>query len=396
VTVPRTFIITGLILSACFIAEQAFAQETRNETILKEKAEKAAAVEPERREKGDRIVTKLERLFMPQPPALRLTAGNFRPGAGFALGAAYAAPLGRGLWDTQVAWSVHNFKQVESSVLLPLVTGDRLQIRPFIKWNDAPDLKFFGVGNDSSRSNEVSYALRTVDAGAELEARARWFYYGAGLGYFGAHSGEGHGFLPIGNIFTPVNTPGLGSHPTWIHTAAHAGVDTRQSPGYTTRGAFYGATFHQYTDPNDKFSFSRAEIDLRQFIPVLNENWVIALQGRADLTYTGDGQVIPYFMLPTLGGRDTLPSFKEYRFTDRQSLLLRTELRWTASPMVDMAFFFDQGKVAPRVGLLNLDDLKRGGGVGARFHGPNFTALRVEVAHGFEGWRFVAAHSISF
>jgi hypothetical protein len=395
--VPKAFIATGLVLSACIVAGQAFAQATRSEAILKEKAEKAAAVEPERREKGDVIVTKLELLFMPEPPALRLTAGDFRPGAGLAAGVAYAMPVGRGLWETKAAWSIKNFKQVETSLQVPLLTGDRLQLHPFVKWNDAPDLEFFGLGNDSSRKSEVSYALRSVEVGAEVQARvARWFHYGAGIGYYGVHSGEGRGLLPIGATFTAQTVPGLGTNPTWVHGTAHAEVDSRESPGYTTRGAFYGVAIHQYTDPNGHFSFRRAEVDLRQFIPVLNNNWIIALQGRADLTHAGEGQVIPYFMLPSLGGRDTMPAFEEYRFTDKHSLLLRTELRWTASPLIDMAVFLDQGKVAPRIADLNLHDLKRGVGLGARFHGSNFTALRLEVAHGSEGWRFSAAHSISF
>jgi hypothetical protein len=61
--------------------------------------------------------------------------------------------------------------------------------------------------------------------------------------------------------------------------------------------------------------------------------------------------------------------------------MLRSELRWTPSPVVDMAVFFDQGTVAASTTALDLHDLKRGWGIGARLHGPTHTALRLEVVH---------------
>jgi hypothetical protein len=389
-----------LFATLCFLTyANAFAQSTRIEAIEQEKAEKAMAVGPEQREKGDVIVTKLENLLSPQPPAWRLTFGDFRPGAGFAAGVGYAAPVGgRGLWDTKAAWSIKNSKQVESTLSLPLLTGDRVHVNPFVRWNDETDLSYFGLGNGSSPKNEVSYGLRSVEVGAEVEARAgKSVRYGAGLAYLDIHSRRGHGSEPeIGNVFTNVSAPGLGANPSWVHSSVHAAIDTRESPGYTTRGGLVRVALHQYTDHGGQFSFRRAEIDVRRFVPVLHNNWIVALQGHADLTDSPKGHTTPYFMLPSIGGRDTLPGFQEYRFTDKHSLLLRTELRWTASPFVDMAVFLDQGKVAPRVGDLNLRDLRRGWGIGARVHGSKFTALRLEVAHSVEGWRYNIAQGISF
>src|SRR3978361_273403 len=95
-----------------------------------------------------------------------------------------------------------------------------------------------------------------------------------------------------------------------------AAFDSRTSPGYTDVGGLYRVAFHHYSHGGSTFDFARTEIDLRQFIPVLHHNWVIALQARADLTHVGDGQQIPFFMLPAIGGRDTLPGFEDYRFTD--------------------------------------------------------------------------------
>ena len=127
---------------------------------------------------------------------------------------------------------------------------------------------------------------------------------------------------------------GLGSSPAWWHTSVFAAIDSRESPGYTASGGLYRITLHDYADPGGLFSFDRTEIDLRQFIPILHNNWIITMQARADMTDAAQDQVIPYFMLPSIGGRDTIPGFEDYRFTDKDSLLLRAELRWTPSSVL--------------------------------------------------------------
>jgi len=386
-------ICASLFLASCLFSSQVFAQETRTEQIEQEKAAKAADLHPEQREKGDVIITKLERIFSPEPPAIKPTAGDFRQGAGFPAGVAVTVPaLDTGLWTTEAAWSVNNFKQVQSTLEFPKVTAAGLTVVMDAKWNDAPDLAFFGLKNDSLRRDETRYALRWIEAGLQVNAQAhRWLRFGTGAGYLGTHSDKERA-----PVFTAENLPGVGARLKWIDARALAAIDTRESPGYTRRGGLYGVVYHRYQDPDGKFSFNRTEVDVRQFVPVLHENWVIALQGRAQITNSAADQVIPYFMLPFVGGRDTLPGFDAYRFTDKDSLLLRSELRWMASPMLDMAVFFGEGKVAGKLRDLDLHNLHRNVGVGARFHGPLFTALRVEMAHSVEGWHFTAAHTISF
>jgi outer membrane translocation and assembly module TamA len=58
---------------------------------------------------------------------------------------------------------------------------------------------------------------------------------------------------------------------------------------------------------------------------------------------------------------------------------------------VDMAIFYDAGKVASRRSDLDFDGLKSDVGIGIRFHSPRATALRIELARGNEGLRFIFA-----
>jgi hypothetical protein len=394
----RSSVTAAILASAMLTSSTAFSQATRSEEIEQQKDEKADHLQPQARELGDLLVTKLEQIFAPDPPSIRPTFGDFRPGAGFAVGVESNLPIGeRGTWRTSTAWSVENFKQIESVVDVPLFATDRVHVRPFVTWNDAPELSFFGIGADSTLSGELGYGLRTTEVGADLDVRhPRWFEYGAGAGYLSAITNDGTGSeSPVSRVAANEVT-GIGSSPAWWHTTAFAAIDTRHSPGYTDSGGLYSVRLHDYIDRERTFDFTRTEIDLRQFVPILHDNWIVALQARADLTGTATGQAIPFFMLPAIGGRDTLPGFTDYRFTDRDSLLMRSELRWTPSPLINMAVFLDQGTVAPSAGALSFNDLKRGWGLGARFHGDTYTALRLEVAHSAEGWRYNIARGVSF
>lgn len=388
-----------LSLSASLADGHAWAQTTRIGQIDAEKAAKAANVQPEAREKGDRLITMLEHVFMPPPPAVRLTLGHFRPGAGLAAGLEYTRPVGDGgLWNAAAAWSVRDFKQAETSIAFPVLSPARVRVRPYATWDDAPSLPFYGSGPGSSRAARVTYGLRTTEVGAGLRVRAsRWTTIGGGASFLSIWASAGAGVSPSSvDASVSQGASNARASPSWWHATAFTAFDWRTSPGYTDAGGLYRVAFHDYASRGQGFDFTRTEIDLRQFIPLLQDNWIIGLQARADMTRPSGGQVIPFFMLPSLGGRDTLPGFMDYRFADRNSLLLRSELRWTASPVLDMAVFLDQGTVAHSVGALDLHDLKRGWGLGARFHGRNFTALRLDVAHAVEGWRFTIEPGVSF
>jgi len=380
-------ILTALL--ALILTAPAFAQSTRTDQIDTLKEAKATDLQPPSREKGDVVVTKLESIFMPEPPALRLNAGDFRPGAGLAVGVGYEVPVGeRGLWTTSGAVSVNLFKELETTLDVPPLATDRVRVRTVARWDDAPDLRFFGVGAGTSLGNEITYGLESAELGGEVRAKGRrWLGYGGGMSLLRVQSSDGTGDVP---------SVGANTSTEWWHTTAYGEIDSRYSPGYTETGALYRVTFHDYGGRDGAPTFTRTEIDLRQFVPVLHDNWIVALQARADLTSSASGEAIPFFMLPSIGGRDTLPGFTDYRFTDRDTVLLRSELRWTASPVVDMAVFFDQGTVAPAVNALDLRDLKRGYGIGARLHGSTYTALRLEVARSVEGWRYNIAQGISF
>jgi len=175
------------------------------------------------------------------------------------------------------------------------------------------------------------------------------------------------------NVLTPEEAPGLGADPTYIHSRATAGIDTRTSPGYSRTGGYYAATIHNYTNTNGAYDFNRAEGEAIQHIPILRETWVLSFRGKVESTLGNDVSDTPYFLLP------------------------QGEFRWIPNRLgMDLAIFYDAGKVAPRFDDLSLKGLAHDWGFGVRFHGPSFTPLRIEIARGSEGVNLVFSGNAAF
>ena len=101
-------------------------------------------------------------------------------------------------------------------------------------------------------------------------------------------------------------------------------------------------------------------------------------------------------MLPALGGGSSLRGFTSWRFRDLNSLLLQAEWRVIANRFIDMALFYDAGRVAARRSDLTSAPLKSDYGVGFRLHGRVATPLRIEFANGNEGLSLVFSSKAPF
>ena len=208
---------------------------------------------------------------------------------------------------------------------------------------------------------------------------------------------SGGGSAPsVDEVYTPNTLPGLGASPTYWHPHAAVALDWRTAPGYTRTGGYLAVTGHHFGDTDDQFSFQRVDYDVIQHIPVMRDTWVVSLRGRVETTFVDEGQVIPFFMLPALGGGSTLRGFSSWRFRDRHSLLLSAEWRVLVNRFLDTAVFYDAGKVTSRTSDLDLTDLKSDYGFGFRFHGPIATPLRIELAKSNEGLQLVFSAKAPF
>jgi hypothetical protein len=327
---------------------------------------------------------------------------NAYSGGGFTLGAGYLKYVSPyNTLDVRGSITFKGYKRIEAEFIAPELFGQPATLSLLGGWRDATQVGFYGIGTaNTSKDDRVNYSFERPYASTLLTVRPgrrRLMLVAAGVEVSQWNTGPAGGSYPsIDTVYTPESLPGLGAQPVYLHTQGTIGIDSRLALDYARRGGFYAVTFHDYADTDSQFGFKRIEYEAIQHIPVLREAWVVSLRGRVETTSIKDDQQIPYFMLPSLGSGSTLRAFPSWRFRDRNSLLLQAEWRVMVNRMLDLALFYDTGKVTADASDLSLDGLRNNFGVGVRFHGPRTTPLRVEFALGDEGYNIVFGASSAF
>lgn len=384
-------IVWTLVVSSPVLAA---AQDTRASILAEQEAARARSLTPPQPEPGERLVG----LFDGPPQSGWLPSfGGLIPGGGLNVGAIYTRFFGdASTWQARGVYSIHGFALVSGQVLVPGLWRDRAQLRLYGELNNGPRVEFFGIGNDSHEANRAFYAQRRLDAGAELTLRAhRFVVLGGGVEAL-ARRARPRDDEPLDATFPPSEIPGFDTDLRFTHAVGRAAIDWRPAPHYATSGGLYQLTAHRYAASDRAFSFDRVDVDLVQHVPVLRNNWIISLRARASSTMTDEGAEVPFHMLPRIGGSDGVRGYGAYRFVDRHAAILSGEYRWTPGKTLDMAIFWDTGVVAPERRGLSLRRAHSSWGVGARFHTPAQTALRIELAVGREGPHLIFAVSPAF
>ena len=156
-------------------------------------------------------------------------------------------------------------------------------------------------------------------------APASWAVFRAGLTYEDFTLSDGPGSAPsIEDVHTPATAPGLGANPDYLHVNASAASTRDPRPNYARRGGSDEFAYHNYSDRDDTYTFDRLDAEIVQHVPILRENWVLSLRGRLQTTL-GDTDVVPYFLLPSLGSGSTLRGYSSWRFRDRHAVLFSGE-----------------------------------------------------------------------
>ncbi len=377
--------------------EPAAAQATRAEQIADAQAEKAATPPVDRPGWLERTVVDLRRRAIESPSGPYPSVDSVYQGGGTTGGVGYRQYVGdrtflnvRGLYSTKHYWAI------ESSLNSRGHRRNTVDLGLTADVMDAPEVGFFGLGIENDADDRANYRLQRTIFGGQIVARPRRpFVLGAALAAELYDLESGKGSEPsIEESYSPADAPGLGQSPDYAHTTLTAGVDWRPSPGYARRGGGYQLLYHRF-DRSGDYAFDRLDIDLVQHVPVLRETYV--LSGHAQLQSTLGDDAVPYFLLPALGGGRTLRGFSSWRFRDRHSLLLQAEFRWVPNLLgLDMAVFWDAGTVAPERDRLSMGALRHDYGIGLRLHTQVATPIRVELAHGDEGFKLVLAAKAAF
>ena len=392
-----------IAIAVMAMATPVFAQsspQTREDEIVAAQKAKAGQLKPYEVGRVEAWVNNLE-------DAVLSGRANWHPffesayaGGGFTVGAGYRTHVSSyNTVDVRGSITPSGYKRIETEFLAPRLFDRRGSLSVVGGWREATRVGFYGFGTASSIDDRANYSFTQPYAQAILDVRPTrgYFVLTGGLEVSQWNQDSGGGSAPsVEQVYSPGTLPGLGASPTYVHPQAAVALDWRTAPGYTRTGGYLAATGHHFGDSDDQFSFQRVDYDVIQHIPVMRDTWVLSLRGHVETTFVDDGQTIPFFMLPALGGGSSLRGFSSWRFRDRHSLLLSAEWRILVNRFLDTAVFYDAGKVTSRTSDLDLTDLKSDYGFGFRFHGPLATPLRIELAKSNEGLQLVFSAKAAF
>jgi outer membrane protein assembly factor BamA len=293
-----------------------------------------------------------------------------------------------------VSWNVYKMGQVRFE--LPHLAHDKVLVGAQAIYQDMVRVNYFGLGNDSLESDRSGYRLDETDVFGYATVRPKsWLSLNGRFGWvhtpeLSTMTGWSVSYPNTLDAFTDATAPGLTQQPSFLHGDVSVAADTRNFPGHPTRGGLYRFTAASYSDRDfGQFSFRRYEAEAAQFVPLAGDKWVLAFRAWEVFSDTSSGNTVPFYLLPSLGGKNTLRGYLDYRFHDRNMQVFNAESRWGLLTHLDVAVFADAGKVAPDAGGLDFKNLKTSYGVGARVHTRSATLGRLDVAHSTEGWRVV-------
>jgi hypothetical protein len=314
--------------------------------------------------------------------------GSLTTGSGFAYGAGFRDRDlfdKKGTIDVWAATSTRRYWATEARVTFPKLANRRLLVEAWAAHREYPSEDFFGIGPDSARDNQTSYAIRSNLFGGRAGVRPVGIVLaGGGVEYLNPRLGPGEDSrVPsIEQIFDPVSAPGLGESVDFLHTMAFVEVDYRE-PKNARKGGWYRFDLSHFDDrTTGRYSMTRFNTDLRQFVGFLAGRRVIATRLFVSTSETEPGEVMPFYAMPTLGGNDTLRGFREYRFRGPHAILGQLEYRWEIWSALEGALFYDAGKVANRRADLSFKDLESDYGFGFRFNTDEAIVFRVDAGFG--------------
>jgi outer membrane protein assembly factor BamA len=385
------------------------AQDTREAALERERAEKAKQVEPYNPGKLERALL----WYKEVDPVEKLAPHNgfyvqlgfqFKPvGSGLGLGGGYRHDLfhRNARIDLGAGITLRNYQMLLADFSLPYIADNRFELGVHALYRHNPQEDFWGIGPDSLYDNRVSYRVNFTNYEVRAIARPlKWLEAGTHVGWLSGSIGPGTDtrFPTIEDVFTDADAPGLAAQPNYRYADVYGAIDYRDQKNNARAGGYYSVTWRRYADLDfDLYNFREIDAVVQQFFPIFDKKRVFAVQGRLMSTTADDGQQVPFYFQPTVGGSTSLRSYNDFRFRDETGVYFNFEYRWEAFSALDMALFYDLGSVTPEVDDLRLSNLKDGYGIGFRFNTYKSVLYRIDIGFGgADGVRYFFKFSKAF
>jgi hypothetical protein len=281
--------------------------------------------------------------------------------------------------------------------------SNRFRVEGYGRARGMRELDYYGVGNDSLESQQTNFNFTDRSLGGTGWVRPiRWLGIGGRVESLWPEIDRGRNAdLPsIETLFTEGNTPGLLSQPTFVRTQVFVDVNYPSSEFERPRnGGDYQFAYNVYSDLDSpaQYSFRRTHFEAQQRFGVGPRPGRLTLHLLVSTSQTDEGHNVPFYLMPTLGGSHnlmafseqiiggdqtiaTLRGFEDFRFRDRNLLLMQAEYRFKVWGPIQATVFVDGGQVAPDLSGWALQRMKRDAGFSLSLMRSDSTVLRFDFA----------------
>lgn len=260
------------------------------------------------------------------------------------------------------------------------------------------DESFFGVGSNSSRNDESTYAREFIYAGTKLTrilGENTTVSLSAGFESNSILNGYSDDLKNTAELFSEETLAGIGTTSKLGHFQFSAFWDSKNRKGNPTSGHELSLTTGVFGEFQDRqFGFSLASIDFTQYVHLFYQR-LLVFRIAGGVRRPFQGNEIPFYYLNELGERETIRGFRRGRFRDRDVFLTCLEYRYPLqtdrykNSGIEALLFADAGQVYHDI----FDDMSSlpfnfGAGGGIRFYNEDGTVAKIEISKSKDGLRF--------
>ena len=312
-------------------------------------------------------------------------------------------------------------QSIQLGLDVPRVFGSRFYLDSLVRFEENPNLIFVGLGRSdgvSARPPDLAEPINPRDAafetrfrqrrtllslasGINLGSAERRFRIGASaVANFreigGLSSDERADQVSLDDVYDPALLAGFADRFGLLELTLDFSIDTRDSPGATSRGWLIEGFVGGAPRLGD-YGFGHWGLEGTIFQTVFRDRRVVMARLGIE-GVVGDDDDIPFTELPRLGGPATLRGYRNARFRDKVAMLGTIEYRYPIHNLVSGLVFVESGSVGRSLrdivsGPRNEFQVGVGGGFVA--HTLQDFVLRVELAYGEDFRLFISTDPLA-
>lgn len=248
--------------------------------------------------------------------------------------------------------SVNDYQSFKIRYRAPKFLSEKIGITLLGQYTQRPWESYFGSGHLSLRKNETNFNPEHSQLSSSFLWQARSnVVVDFRVGYDAYNIFDGQDPNLVGDIDSIRQIFGLSLSETRSTRLVSVGGtidhDWRNDKGRPTAGGreIISLFYYASTEDNDNFKYTSVTVDVRQYFHIFRKR-TLALRLMAQTTdLVNETSSMPFYLLPSLGGAETLRGYTRLRFLDNDLALISAEYRYPIWKKIDAFVFLDEARV---------------------------------------------------